>query len=41
LEHKEKTVQESDDPKMAKKAAAAVEALIQQHQTLESYTKIK
>jgi hypothetical protein len=41
LEQKEKAVQDSDDPKIAKKAAAAVESLIWKHRTLESYAKIK
>jgi hypothetical protein len=31
LEHKEKTMPELDDPKIVKKAAVAVEALIWQH----------
>ena len=41
LEHHETTVKESDDPKAAKKAAAAVESLIRKHRTLESYARIK
>jgi hypothetical protein len=41
LEQKEKAVQDSDDPKIAKKAAAAVESLIRKHRTFESYAKIK
>ena len=41
LEEKEKKAWESDDPKVAKKAAAAVEALIQKHQMQESYSQIK
>jgi hypothetical protein len=41
LEQKEKAVRESDNPKSAKKAAAAVELLIRKHQTFESYAKIK
>jgi hypothetical protein len=34
-------VRESDNPKSAKKGAAAVESLIRKHQTFESYAKIK
>ena len=41
LEQKEKAVRDSDDPKIAKKAAAAVESLIRKHRTFESYAKIK
>jgi hypothetical protein len=41
LEQKEKAVRESNNPKSAKKAAAAVESLIWKHQTFESYAKIK
>ena len=41
LEEKEKKAQESDDPKVAKKAAAAVDALIRKHRMQESYSRIK
>ena len=41
LEEKERKARESDDPKVAKKAAAAVEALIRRHQMQESYSHIK
>jgi hypothetical protein len=41
LEQKEKAVRDSDDPKIAKKAAAAIESLIRKHRTFESYAKIK
>jgi hypothetical protein len=41
LEQKEKAVQESDNPKSATKAAAAVELLIWKHRMFESYAKIK
>jgi hypothetical protein len=41
LEQKEKAVRDSDDPRIAKKAAAAVESLIRKHRTFESYAKIK
>jgi hypothetical protein len=34
-------VKDADDPKAAKKVAAAVEALIWKHCTQESYTRIK
>jgi hypothetical protein len=40
-EQKEKAVQDSDDPKIAKKAAAAVKSLIQKHRAFESHAKIK
>ena len=41
LDEKEKKARESDDPKAAKKAAAAVEMLIQKNQMQESYLRIK
>jgi hypothetical protein len=41
LEQKEKAVQESNNPRSAKKATAAVESLIWKHRTFESYGKIK
>ncbi len=34
-------MRESDNPKSAKKGAAAVESLIRKHRTFESYAKIK
>lgn len=34
-------IKETDDPKKAKKAAAAVESIIQKHHTLESYARIQ
>jgi hypothetical protein len=40
LEH-EKKAQESDDPKAAQKAAAAVEAIIRKNCTADSYARIK
>jgi hypothetical protein len=40
LEH-EKKAQESDDPKAAQMAAAAVEAIIQKNRTADLYTRIK
>jgi hypothetical protein len=41
LEEQEEKGRDADDPKAAKKAAAAVEALIRKHRTQESYTRIK
>jgi hypothetical protein len=41
LEEKEKEIKAADDPKKAKKAAAAIELLIQKHCTEESYKRIK
>ncbi len=41
LEKQEEKARDADDPKAAKKAAAAVEALIRKHCTQESYTRIK
>lgn len=41
LERHEATVRDSDDPKATKKAAAAVESIIRQNRTLESYARIK
>jgi hypothetical protein len=40
LEEKEKEIKDADDPKKAKKAAAAI-AFIQKHRTEESYKRIK
>jgi hypothetical protein len=41
LEEKEKEIKDVDDPKKAKKAAAAIESLIRKHRTEESYKQIK
>lgn len=41
LEEKEREVKEVDDPKKAKKAAAAIEAIIRKHRTQESHSRIK
>jgi hypothetical protein len=41
LEEKEKEIKDADDPKKAKKAAAAIESLIRKHRTEESYKRIK
>jgi hypothetical protein len=41
LEKHEETIKETDDPKKAKKAAAAVESIIRKHRTLESYARIR
>ncbi len=41
LEEKEKEITDADDPKKAKKAAAAIELLIRKHCTEESYKRIK
>jgi gamma-glutamyl:cysteine ligase YbdK (ATP-grasp superfamily) len=41
LEEKETEIKDADDPKKAKKAAAAIESLIRKHSTEESYTRIK
>jgi hypothetical protein len=41
LEEQEEKARDADDPKAAKKVAAAVEALIWKHHTQESYTRIK
>jgi hypothetical protein len=41
LEEKEKEIKDADDPKKAKKAAAAIESLIRKHRTEESYKQIK
>jgi hypothetical protein len=41
LEEKEKEVKDADNPKKEKKDAAAIESLIQKHQTEESYKCIK
>ncbi len=41
LEEKEHQVKDADDPKKAKKVAAAIKSPIWKHQTQESYTRIR